>query len=334
MKRRDFVAGLVLAGAAGSAWAQAPAKPHRIALVHSSVPADQLTEAGGKGSLHWIGQFLAELRRLGHAEGHNLIVERYSLEGRTDRLAGLAGAVVDRNPEVIVTVHPLVSAFRAATGSIPIVAILADPLSFGLVTSLARPGGNLTGVTIDAGIEIYAKQLQILKEVVPLASNVAYVAMRAPWMGAIGQAVRDAGPRLGMLVSGVVLTDATPSQFRGAFADLARQRPDAIMVGPAGQFLASIQLIIQLVEKSRLPAIYPYREYVELGGLMAYAPDLADPARHLANQVHQILNGANPSDIPIYQPTKFELILNLNTTNALGLTVPPSILARADEVIE
>jgi putative ABC transport system substrate-binding protein len=191
MKRREFIAGL---GGAAVAWplaarAQQPQKQHRIAFVHSGIPANQLTETAGP---FWVRRFCETLRALGDTEGGNLVVERYSAEGRSERFAPLAATVISRNPDVIVSnLASLVKAFMAATTTIPIVAITGDPIAGGLVTSLAHPGGNLTGVSIDAGIEIVAKRLQILKEAMPQAAKVTYLLSNA-W-----------DDRTGLLVPGI-----------------------------------------------------------------------------------------------------------------------------------
>jgi putative ABC transport system substrate-binding protein len=274
------------------------------------------------------------LRRLGYVDGRNLVVARYSAEGHLDRLADLARTVVDSDPDAIVTHGPLVNSLRAATTTVPVVAFLADPIRYGIVTNLARPTANITGVSVDTGSELYGKQLQILQEAVPAASKIAYLCSHPDWDGPLGQALRDSGQRLRVAVIGMPLEEATPSQFQRAFAQMAQQRLDAVMVSPAGEFFANSQLIVDLAASGRLPGMYPYRDFVEGGGLMAYAPDPAELARHLADQVRQVLGGTKPSDIPIYQPNTFKLIVNLKAAQAIGLTVPQLLLAQADEVIE
>jgi putative ABC transport system substrate-binding protein len=333
MRRRDFSAGLVLvvAGGLARARAQAPPTQPRIALAHTGIPADQLIETGG---VIWVREFLQELRRLGYVDGRNLMIERHSAEGHLDRLADLARTVVDRHPDAIVTHGSFLLTLKAATTTIPIVAIMGDPIRDGIATNLARPPANITGVTVDAGYELLGKQLQILKEAVSAASKIAFLCSHAGWDGPLEQALRDSGQSLGIEVIGMPVEEATPSQFRRAFAQMAQQRLDALMVIGAGEFLANRQLIVDLATSSRLPGMYPYRDFVEAGGLMAYAPDLGDQGRQLADQLREVLGGTKPSDIPIYQPTKFELVINLKAANAIGLTIPPAILARADEVIE
>jgi putative ABC transport system substrate-binding protein len=336
VKRRDL---LRLAGAMGlaasAAKAQLPASFRRLAFVHSSIPVEQLLESGGTRVL-WVGQFFQELRRLGDFEGMggNLSVDRYSGEGHSRGHTELARKVVNDSPDVIVTVAPLIPAFRAATQSIPIAGFVGDPISLRFADSLARPGGNITGVSIDAGVELYGKQLQILKEVVPSAGRVGYLATDRVWNTPIAQAARDASQQLGISLIGMVLPEVTTAELRQVFQNTERWSLDAVAVSPSGELIGSMENIVELVGAHRLPAIYAYREYVEAGGLMAYAPELGDPARHLAGQVHQILNGKKPREIPIFQATKFELLLNQHSARSLGIKFPQVLLARADEVIE
>ena len=330
MKRREFVG--LLGGAALSPFtARAQQKPRRLAFVHSGIPADRLTESGGP---FWVRRFFETLRGLGDIEGTNLIVERYSAEGRSERFAALAAAVVSSKPDVIVSNHnDLVKAFAAATATVPIVAITGDPIAEKLVTNLARPGGNLTGVSNKAGNEILGKRLQILKEAIPLASKVASL-QSGPGDNSAGLAFREAAQQLGITLIVNFLPYVGEVQIRRSFVDLTQQQVDAAIVDEGGSFLALRALVVELAGKHRLPMIYPYRDYVDLGGLMAYAPDLGELAQRLANDVHQILNGAKPGDIPFYQPNKFQLIINLKAAKALGLDLPPTLVAGADEVIE
>jgi putative tryptophan/tyrosine transport system substrate-binding protein len=209
----------------------------------------------------------------------------------------------------------------------------ADPIRAGLVTSLARPGGNVTGVTVRAEIEIWGKRLQILKEAVPSPSRVGYLDMRTYWEGDV-RPLLEPSRQLQISLIGMQLQEATSSEYQRVFAKIAQDRPDAIMVDGRAELTAYHQLIVELANKSHLPAMYPYRDYVEVGGLMAYAVDLGELGQRAANDVHQILDGTRPGDIPIYRPTKYELVINLKAAKAMGLTIPPSLLALADEVIE
>ena len=329
MKRREFIG--LLIGAAVSPFAlHAQQRPtqHRIAIFHPAIPANLITETGGGTA--WRA-FFGELRRLGYTEGENLIVERYSAEGHHERYAAMAQDIVSRSPDVIVTgTNPVVTAFKAATSTIPLVAFMLDPLEAGLVTNLARPGGNLTGITLDAGIEIWGKRLEMLKEAIPSTAKAAFLGMRDGWEGSSGEFIRDVSARLGISLASMLPREGTPAEIERVFAEMGQQRPDAVLVSGEGDLYANRRLIAELAEKNRLPAMCPYRDYVDAGGLM----DLAELLRRMADDVHKILHGAKPGDIPIYQPTKFELLINLKTAKALGLTLPPALLVRAAELIE
>jgi putative tryptophan/tyrosine transport system substrate-binding protein len=330
MRRRDFAIGVLLATIARRARGQQSAKQNRIAIVTASGPVDSIND---KGSRAWRA-FFEELRRQGDIEGQNLAVERYSGAGRPEGYADLAREVVRRNPDVIVPISPpIMQAVSAATSAIPIVGSGAYT-ELGQVPSLARPGGNITGITVSE-YEIYGKRLQILKEAVPSASRVTVLDMPtgADWQQR-GEALRAASRILGISLSDILLQESTPSAYQHAFAEIVQDRPEAIIVSGISELFPYRQLIVQLVEESRLPAMYPYRDYAEAGGLMAYGTDLSELWRRLADDVHEVLNGAKPGDIPIYQPTKFEFLINLKTAEKLGLTIPPSLLALADEVIE
>ena len=234
---------------------------------------------------------------------------------------------------IVASTDPIARAVRAAAGTIPIVWIGGDPIQAGFATSLARQGGNITGVTVHAGAEIWGKRLQFLKEAVPAASKAAYLTMRIS-QASEGQLLVEASRRLQMAVIELPLEEATPAAIQRAFAEIAQQQSDGIIVSSIGFLLPHRQLIVELAEKSRLPAIYSWRDYVEAGGLMAYASDDRELWRRMAVDVHEILNGAQPGDVPIYQPAKFELLINMKAAKALGLAVPPALLALADEVIE
>ena len=339
MRRRDFTIGVLLATATLSTQAQQSAKQRRIAIVIPAGAVADISETGNDPLGRRLYQpFFEELRRLGEVEGQNLTIERYSGEGRREGLADLAREVVSRNPDVIVAVtNPTALAIRAATGTIPIVWIGADAIRFGLVTNLAHPGGNITGVS-RYDLEFYGKFLQILKEVVPSASRLGWLMPRRVWEGSYGQvtqrAFQDAAERLGVALVPMLVQEPTASEYRRVFAEIAPAPPDAIGVSDIADLFPQRRLIVELIEKTRVPAIYGYREYVEAGGLMAYEGELGELGRRMANDVHEILNGAKPVDIPIYQQTEFALIINLKAAEALGLTMPPSLLARADEVIE
>jgi putative ABC transport system substrate-binding protein len=333
MRRREFTVGLLLAGAAGGVRAQEPAKQHRIAIVISTGPVARVNDP----TSHAFQAFWQELHRLGDAEGQNLIVNLYSGEGRPARFADLARRVVKDNPEVIVAIAgPITSAISAATETIPIVAS-GTYTGSGVVPSLARPGGNMTGVRVEEP-EIYGKRLQILKEAIPSASKIAYLDIRTFWESGFGQQAREelrkASQILEISLTDMLVEESTASEYQRVFREIAPHPPDAIIVSSTSELFPYRRLIVDLAEKSRLPAIFPFRDYVEAGGLMAYATDLAELFRRMADDVHEILNGAKPGDIPIYQPTKFEFVINLKAAKQLGLTLPPTLLAGADELIE
>jgi putative ABC transport system substrate-binding protein len=312
--------------------AQEPAKHHRIAIIRAAGPVSIMSETAHP---FWRA-FFEELRRLGDVEGQNLAVERYSGEGKPENFADLARDVVNNSsPDVTFALsNAIARAVRAANGAMPIVWMGAYPIEDGLAASLARPGGNITGVTVYPGYEIWGKRLQILKEAVPSTSKVAFVDIRSSQGAGDREERREASRRLQISLIDTLLEESTPSEVQRVFAEIAQERPDAVMVSGTGDLLANKQLIVELVEKSRLPAIYGWRDYVEAGGLMAYASDLPELGRRIADDVHEILNGTKPADIPIYQPTKFEFVVNLKAAKALGMSFPPPLLAVADEVIE
>jgi ABC-type uncharacterized transport system substrate-binding protein len=334
MKRRDFIA--YLGGAAislGAARAQQPVKMRRIAIVS---PA---TKAADMNASHPVwGPFFEELSRRGFIEGQNILVERYSGEGRTEHYADLARDVIGRRPGLIfASSGPLALHFKAATTTIPIVTISADPIATGLVSSLARPDGNITGVSTDAGMEYFGKVLGLLAETVPKLSRVSYLASQRQWETSTGsaEAVRKAARRAGVSLTSTLLgTTFNEAAYRRAFDSLEQDRVDGLMVSNENEHFPYRVTLVELAAKSRIPAIYPFREHVDAGGLMAYAADLPDLFRRLATQVAEILNGTKPQDIPFQQPTRFELVINLKTAKALGLELPATLIGLADAVIE
>jgi putative ABC transport system substrate-binding protein len=292
-----------------------------------------MTEDGGISA--WAA-FFKELRQLGYIEGDNLRVERYSGEGRTEHYADLARDVVLSHPELIVAISArMAQHFKAMTTTIPIVAYTADPVAFGLARSLAQPGGNITGVIPDVGIDFWAKRLEVLKVVVPTARKVAFLTPREPWNGPPGTAIRKAANQIAVEPVGALLDSPIDDlEYRRVFTVMAQERVDAVIVEDAPENYGNQRLITKLAESGRLPAIYPDRSFVELGGLMAYGIELEELFRHAAHQIDQILKGAKPGELPFYQATQFKLTINLKTAKALGLTIPKELLLRADEVIQ
>ncbi len=304
-----------------SAEAQQVAKVYRIGIL-----------ANVSGGI-WT-PFIEGLRELGYVEGQNITIERRSSEGKYERLPDLAAELVRLNVDVIVApANENVVAAKRATRTIPIVmAGSVDPVGSGLVASLAQPGGNVTGLSLNAP-GLAGKQLQLLKEIVPRVSRVAVLwnpTNRAghALLGEAKVAARSLGVRL------QVLEARGPDGFPGAFAAMASERAGALLVFSDGMLLLHRTRIADSAAKSRLPAMYGRREFVDAGGLMSYAPSLGDNLRRAATYVDKILKGAKPADLPVEQPAKFEMVLNLKTAKALGLIIPPSMLVQADQVIE
>ncbi len=323
------VLALSLLAAPLAAEAQQAAKVTRIGYLSTNLAA----------SPHLPEAFRQGLRDLGYVEGRNLVIEYRDAEGKVERLPALAAELVALKVDVIVTdggstVAPL--AAKQATRTLPIVfAAAADPVGSGLVTSLARPGGNVTGLS-NLTAELVGKRLELLTQAVPGVGQVAV--LRLP--GALGErtekemltgaevAARGLGVRLQFVEA------RGPADFDRAFSDMTRARAGALTLLPSNMFIREHRRLVDLAARHRLPAVYVLREFVDAGGLMSYGASLTDSCRRAATYVDKILKGAKPGDLPVEQPTKFELIINLKTAKNLGLTIPQSVLARADEVIQ
>ena len=332
MRRRHFIA--LIGG--GMAWplaaqAQQSSRMKRIAVVSPAAKIDTMSATGHR--IYRI--FFEELSRLGYVEGQNLVVERYSGEGRTEHYAVLARDVVNTHPDLIYSLTTrLALNFKAATTTIPIVAVTADPVAGGLVSSLARPGGNITGVSVDAGIDVLAKRLALLLEATSKLSNARFLVSQLSWERFVGAAVREASKRLGITLAGQPMSSFNEQEYQRVFSSMEHERVDGILVSDEAEHFTFRQLLVELAAKTRIPASYAYREHVELGGLMAYSFDLEDVFRSSARQVAEILKGANPGDTPVRQATRFQLVINAKTAKAIGLEMPSALLLRADEVIE
>ena len=328
MRRRDFIA--ALGGAAAMPLAvraqQQAGKMPRIGYLRLTSPSDRppLLDAFRQG-----------LRELGWVEGQNIVIDYRFAEDRLDRLPDLAAELVRLKVDILVSVGTQgVTAATNATETIPIVMIgVRDPVGTGLIASLARPGGNVTGVSGSAGLEIVAKQLELLKETVPKIRRVAILAN--PTNAYHQLAIREANVAARSLGVQLQLLEARdPKEFDGAFAAMAKERVGALLV------LSDVMLnfhrtrLADLAARSRLPAAYAVRESVEAGGLMSYGPSFLDLHRRAATYVDKILKGAKPAELPVERPTNFELVINMKTAKALGLTIPQSVLRRADHVIE
>jgi putative tryptophan/tyrosine transport system substrate-binding protein len=334
MQRREFIK---LIGGAAAAWplaarAQQASKVYRVGWFFSATPP---AEMAGPDPITPVGRALVHgLRELGYVEGRNLILERRTADGKFERIPEIAAELVSLNPDVIVTGggNFLAQALLRLTKSVPIVMPDSDdPVGDGLVASLARPGGNVTGFMGYTGPEFEAKRLELLKDGFPDATRVAYLATKDIWQGSAGQQVQAAARTLRITL---IHAEHTPDNYADAFALMTQDQPDALLVSRFGPNYANRQLIADFAVKQRIPGMYPYRDSVMAGGLMSYGVSSTDLFRRAAGVVDKILKGAKPADIPIERPTKLELVINLKIANAQGLTISPTLLARADEVIE
>jgi ABC-type uncharacterized transport system substrate-binding protein len=328
MDRRIFVgavAGALLASPLAIEAQQAEKVPRIGYLVLNSAESGQ----------HLLAAFRQELRGRGWVEGQNIVIEVRFAEGKVDRLPALTAEVIRLKVDIIVTTSSATTwAAKDATKSIPIVmAASANALGEGLVTSLAHPGGNITGMTFLAGPEIAGKQLQLLKEVAPAASRVAVLTNPTNRShAAFARELKVAARSLGVQLQ--VLEAPYPDQLDSAFTAMTIERAAALLVLTDSMFVGQRGRVADLAARSGLPTLYSQREFVDAGGLISYGPSLLDMFRRAATHVDKILRGAKPGDIPVEQPTKFELVINLKTAKALGLTIPQSLLLRADEVIQ
>ena len=328
MNRRAFfaaVAGGLLAAPLG-AGAQPARKTARLGY---------LSAGSSTGNPRLVEAFREGLRELGWAEGQNLVLEYRWADGRFDRLPDLAAELVRRTVDVIVaSPTPAALAAKEATGTIPIVGLsLTDPVGLGIIASLARPGGNVTGLSYSVGPSIFGKDLELLREVVPQVQRVAVLSNPAgPAQPLTIRNIRVAAQALGLQLQ---LVEARgPGDFDGAFAAMTREHAGAVFVVTDPAFVAHRARLTDLAIRKRLPSIFTQREDAEAGGLMSYGPRLSDLYRRAATYVDRILKGARPADLPVEEPTKFELVINLKTAKILGLTIPQSLLLRADQAIE
>jgi putative ABC transport system substrate-binding protein len=327
MQRREFIT--LLGGTAAwpvAARAQQPAMPV-VGFLNAGSPDASARNVAG---------FRKGLSESGYVEGQNVTVEYHWLDGHYDRLPALVTDLVRRRVAVIVTpgTAPAALAAKAATATIPIVfGVGEDPVRLGLVASLARPGGNATGINFFAQ-EVVAKRLGLLHDLVPKAVRVALLVNPANATNAETalRSAKEAAPTIGLQIQ--ILNATTIGEIDAAFATLAHERPDALFVASNQFFFSRRVQLATLTARDKIPATYPNREYVAAGGLMSYGTDTVERYRQVGVYTGNILKGAKPADLPVMQSTKFEFVINLQTARALGIEVPPGLLATADEVIE
>ena len=327
MRRREFIA--LLGGAAVAvplaAGAQEPGRVRatpRVGILNYAAARDQR-----------VDEFRNALRELGYIEGRNLTVDYRWADGRLDRLPELAAELVASDVDVIIAIGPAVWAAKRTTTRVPIIiAFSGDPVGNGVVPNLARPGGNITGFSY-MSTDLAAKRLELLHQAFPVNSRIGILyhpgePATALEMGETEAAARAIGVRLQPLAV------RHPDDLAEAYAAAAREQADALLVFTHGFAVLNASHIIELAARRRLPTMYGWRDFVEAGGLMSYGPSIQFLVRNAASYVDRIIKGENPGDLPVQQPTKFELLINLKTAKALGLEVSSSVLARADEVIE
>jgi ABC-type uncharacterized transport system substrate-binding protein len=327
MNRRAFVAGLgTMLAAPLAAEAQQAGKRPVVGMLLIA-PREQ--------TAHFVTSFEQGMRALGYVPGRSIVYAHRFADGHPERLPELAAEMVRTKVDVIVTgsVQQTLVA-KKTTSTVPIVmAITIQPVAFGLIASLSRPGGNVTGLTGDVGPEIVAKRLEILKQVVPQARRIGILLDPAyPWPDSNRRAEDEAAKQLGVMIERIDI--ASVGDFERAFAEIDARHIEGLTINAAALLFGNRVRMTALVAKNRLPAVYSQREFVDAGGLISYGVSAADLFRRAASYVDRILKGANPADLPVEQPTKFELVINLKAAKAFGLTIPQSLLLRADQLIE
>ena len=336
MKRRAVI-GLIGGGVVSALLPRAGRAADKVARIAFVVPIGQFLNA--KEGDAWnalVMAFLQGMNELGYVDGKNMKFDFYSAEGKFGEIDQIAARVLDTSPDAVLAggggANEVAHAFKRAARSVPVVmANSSDPVMQGLVASLARPGGNITGFTGNTGPEFEAKKLELLREVAPGATRVAFLGLKLDWESPAALGVRTAAARIGI---DLLHAEHTPTNYGDAFAFITREKIHGLFVARNPWNYSNRREISEFAADRRMPAVYPTREFAEVGGLMTYGPKLTELYRRAAGHVDKILKGAKPAELPVQQPTKFDLVINFKTAKALGLTIPPTLLALADEVIE
>lgn len=323
--RLAIVVSLLLLAGALPGPAQPAKKMYRIGYLSS------LSSSGGQLQLDALRQGLSDL---GYVEGRTIVIESRWARGNYESLPNLAKELIGLNPDVIVSAGgpPAARALKSATATIPVVFVSGSAVAAGIVSSLARPEGNLTGLEVFAE-ELDAKRLELLKQALPRAAHIAVLWNPGNLERGLQRQQLEAAAQVQALRLRFVGAQL-PGEIEPAFTAMARERPDALLVSADPMFTSEQRRIVELAARTRLPAIYPFRSSAEMGGLMSYGTDLFAVYRAAATYVAKILNGAKPADLPVQQPTKFELVINAKTAKAIGLTIPQSLMVRADQIIQ
>jgi putative tryptophan/tyrosine transport system substrate-binding protein len=335
MKRRAFIAGLggVVATGPFGARAQSTGKLPRVVF---ATPIGQVADPKGDVWQGLVAAFLQGMRDLGYFDGKTMIFQFHSADGKSDQVATIAAQVLQSPPDVIVAAgggaNEFAQAFKRLTRTVPIVlANSSDPVEQGLVASLARPGGNITGFAGNTGPAFEAKRLQLLNEVAPDAKRVAFLGLKVDWESPAALGVRTAAAKLGVTL---LHSEHSSASYTDAFAFMTREKVQGLFSARNPWNFSNRRIITDFAASQRIAAVYPTREFPAVGGLMSYGPSLADLYRRAADHVDKILKGTKPADLPIEQPTKFELVVNMRSAGSLGIKMPPAMLLRVDETIE
>ena len=331
--RRDLLVAFASVALIKQATAEGAAGTARLAVISPASPLDAMVETSANP--FWRELF-GELRRLGYVEGKNLIVGRFSTEGRAERGPQTVQQAIEFRPDVIFAFSSrMVLLLKGATTKIPVVGYTTDPVSFGIISNIAHPSGNITGVSTEAGSELDGKRLSLFKEMKPSASKISFLAPVDVWDNPNGRLMAEYAKAVGFtVVSEPLRSPVVEGEFRRVFAAFKEQKIEMIFVTDVPENNSHQKLIVDLANENEIATITATAQFVKLGALMSYGPDLTDLVRRAAGYIARVLKGEYPGALPYYQPTTFDLTINLRTAKALGLIVPPALLASAVEVID